>query len=100
MRLSRLYRWLPPIGVVCGLVAAFALRTSFRHDVIVHNSGPTIIVNASPNQNGTIGQVRPIIEMAFVLDTTGSMGGLIDAAKQKIWCIINGVMQSPCRPRV
>lgn len=33
------------------------------------------------------------LEMVFVLDTTGSMGGLIDGAKQKIWGIVNGVMQ-------
>ena len=33
------------------------------------------------------------LEMVFVLDTTGSMGGLIDGAKQKIWGIVNDVMR-------
>ena len=33
------------------------------------------------------------LEMVFVLDTTGSMGGLIDGAKQRIWGIVNEVMQ-------
>lgn len=33
------------------------------------------------------------LEMVFVLDTTGSMGGLLDGAKQRIWGIVNGVMQ-------
>jgi uncharacterized protein YegL len=33
------------------------------------------------------------LEMVFVLDTTGSMSGLIEGAKQKIWGIVNGVMQ-------
>jgi uncharacterized protein YegL len=33
------------------------------------------------------------LEMVFVLDTTGSMGGLIEGAKQKIWSIVNGVMR-------
>ena len=33
------------------------------------------------------------LEMVFVLDTTGSMSGLIDGAKQKIWGIVNQVMQ-------
>jgi Mg-chelatase subunit ChlD len=33
------------------------------------------------------------LEMVFVLDTTGSMGGLIDGAKQRIWGIVNQVMQ-------
>ena len=43
---------------------------------------------------------RDILEMVFVLDTTGSMGGLIDGAKQRIWGIINDVMQKPSKPRV
>src|SRR5690349_23667379 len=30
------------------------------------------------------------LEMVFVIDTTGSMGGLLDAAKQRIWGIVNG----------
>ncbi|HEY2963989.1 MAG TPA: vWA domain-containing protein [Pyrinomonadaceae bacterium] len=33
------------------------------------------------------------LEMVFVLDTTGSMGGLLDSAKQRIWGIVNDVMQ-------
>ena len=40
------------------------------------------------------------LEMVFVLDTTGSMGGLLDGAKQKIWGIVNEVMQSPSKPAV
>ena len=40
------------------------------------------------------------LEMVFVLDTTGSMGGLIDGAKQRIWGIVNEVMQTPAKPNV
>jgi hypothetical protein len=40
------------------------------------------------------------LEMVFVLDTTGSMGGLLDAAKEKIWSIVNDVMQKQSRPNV
>lgn len=43
---------------------------------------------------------RDTLEMVFVLDTTGSMGGLIEGAKQRIWGIINEVMQKPTKPRV
>jgi len=43
---------------------------------------------------------RDTLEMVFVLDTTGSMGGLIDGARQRIWGIINEVMQKPSKPRV
>jgi Mg-chelatase subunit ChlD len=34
------------------------------------------------------------LEMVFVLDTTGSMSGLIDGAKRRIWGIVNEVMQT------
>jgi Mg-chelatase subunit ChlD len=40
------------------------------------------------------------LEMVFVIDTTGSMGGLIEGAKQKTWQIINEVMQKSSQPRV
>lgn len=43
---------------------------------------------------------RDTLEMVFVLDTTGSMGGLIEGAKQRIWGINNEVMQKPSKPRV
>src|SRR5437016_13311503 len=33
----------------------------------------------------------PKVEVVFCLDTTGSMGGLIDGAKQKIWAICNQI---------
>src|ERR1041384_4859988 len=34
------------------------------------------------------------MEMVFVLDTTGSMGGLLTGAKERIWGIVNEVMQT------
>jgi Mg-chelatase subunit ChlD len=43
---------------------------------------------------------KPTIELVFVIDTTGSMGGLIEGAKQKVWSIVNEVMKSPSKPEV
>ncbi len=43
---------------------------------------------------------KKVLEMVFVLDTTGSMQGLIDGAKQRIWGIVNDVMQKQSRPSV
>jgi Mg-chelatase subunit ChlD len=40
------------------------------------------------------------LEMVFVLDTTGSMGGLLEGAKQRIWGVVNEVMQTSSRPSV
>ena len=37
---------------------------------------------------------RPTVEVAFVLDTTGSMGGLLDGAKRKIWSIATSVVDA------
>lgn len=34
------------------------------------------------------------IEVAFVLDTTGSMGGLIDGAKRKIWAVADEIRKA------
>ena len=38
---------------------------------------------------------RPVsrLEIVFVIDTTGSMSGLLDAAKQRIWGIVNKIMR-------
>jgi len=43
---------------------------------------------------------RPTIEVAFVLDTTGSMGGLLEGAKAKIWSIASRIMQGQPAPRL
>jgi hypothetical protein len=36
---------------------------------------------------GALAAAKPVLEVAFVLDTTGSMDGLIEGAKKKIWSI-------------
>jgi Mg-chelatase subunit ChlD len=43
---------------------------------------------------------RPDVEVVFCLDTTGSMGGLIDAAKKKIWSISNQIAGGAPTPRL
>jgi hypothetical protein len=35
---------------------------------------------------------KPVVEVAFVLDTTGSMGPLIEGAKRKIWSIATAIV--------
>ena len=42
----------------------------------------------------------PKIEVVFVLDTTGSMGGLIKAAKEKIWSIAGTMAQAKTAPEI
>jgi len=73
--------------VVCGLTAilASALGCGFLY-AAGKNAESAAIIAAE----------RPAVEVVFVLDTTGSMGGLIAAAKDKIWSFRT---QGPCRPK-
>lgn len=45
-----------------------------------------------PQINGEITTNSDIVEVAFVLDTTGSMASLIAGAKKKIWSIANTIV--------
>ncbi|MES9972189.1 MAG: vWA domain-containing protein [Candidatus Thiodiazotropha sp.] len=48
----------------------------------------------------TVNQESPKIEVVFALDTTGSMGGLIQAAKEKIWSIASTMAQAQPAPEI
>ena len=56
--------------------------------------------SSSKAENGTAKKARPRIEVCFVLDTTGSMGGLIEGAKQKIWSIANEMISAKPTPEI
>lgn len=43
---------------------------------------------------------RPRVEVAFVLDTTGSMGGLIEGAKRRIWEVARRIGEGRPRPEL
>ena len=43
---------------------------------------------------------RPRMEVVFVLDTTGSMSGMIAGAKQKIWAIANKLKSAEPTPEI
>jgi len=58
------------------------------------NQAPTSpVVAPNPNQH-------PKIDVVFVLDTTGSMGGLIQTAKEKIWSIASSMAQARPAPEI
>jgi Mg-chelatase subunit ChlD len=79
------------VGVAIASVFYFKSKTVEITDV------PEIRLEEFPEGNTSEGKT---LEMVFVIDTTGSMGGLIEGAKQKIWGIINEVMQKEAQPRV
>ena len=70
-----------------------AIRHALSLGLLLLAAAPTLAQTPPP-------AARPRLEMVFVLDTTGSMGGLLDGAKQKIWSIVNDVLRSPSHPTV
>jgi len=54
----------------------------------------------TPAKASVPADVRPRIDVVFVLDTTGSMGGLIEGAKAKIWSIANQMISAKPTPRL
>jgi hypothetical protein len=49
---------------------------------------------ASPEPPSFRAAAKPVVEVAFVLDTTGSMGPLIEGAKRKIWSIATAIVDA------
>ena len=43
---------------------------------------------------------RPVVDVVFVLDTTGSMSGLIQTAKEKIWSIASTMASAQPTPEI
>jgi Mg-chelatase subunit ChlD len=80
--------------IVFGFTRSGAGVRDKKPNVIVSDDKPKDVVNdKNPNE-------RKTLEMVFAIDTTGSMGGLIEGAKQRVWGIVNEVMQSESRPNV
>jgi Mg-chelatase subunit ChlD len=60
------------------------------------------LTGLSAHENFAPGQrlVRPRMEVVFVLDTTGSMSGMIAGAKQKVWAIANKLKSARPTPEI
>src|SRR3979409_2610314 len=71
--------------------AAYGGKIMFRHVmqaiVLAFALAPAIAATAPAS-------ARPVVEVAFVLDTTGSMGPLIEGAKRKIWSIATSIVEA------
>lgn len=85
------------LSLFAGTAAAVALYPEWRQtipaDPVVVNRPFTANMQVTSNQ-------RPKIEVVFVLDTTGSMSGLIQAAKEKIWAIATTMAQAQPAPEI
>ena len=88
---------LPSLGGVGGGFIARAWNT-----VAAGLLGCTLLVshNALAKDTSAEKQDKPKIDVCFVLDTTGSMSGLIEGAKQKIWSIANEITSARPTPDI
>jgi Mg-chelatase subunit ChlD len=59
---------------------------------------PALSFAGASSQTSTHPSQQAIIDVAFCLDTTGSMSGLLEGAKAKIWSIVNTVATAKPRP--
>jgi Mg-chelatase subunit ChlD len=73
------------IGILSIIMSVSAMLSSWQ----------SLFANTAPTS-----QSKPRIEVCFVLDTTGSMGGLIEGAKQKIWSIANEMISAQPTPEL
>ena len=83
-----------PTPLTLGLAALLPLPALAQHAMLLPEP-PPLADAAAPAVQG-LAQ----IEVVFVLDTTGSMSGLIDGAKRKIWSIANVIATATPRPQI
>ena len=81
-----------------GFLAALLLAASAPGEE--RKPAATTSAAAKPAARPVAADSRPRIDVVFVLDTTGSMGGLIEGAKAKIWSIANQMISARPTPRL
>ncbi|MCF7675117.1 MAG: VWA domain-containing protein [Akkermansiaceae bacterium] len=80
---------------------SIAIIASLAAVLCVHAADPGTPATPEPTLNDTTPQAaKPVVDVVFVLDSTGSMSGLIEGAKEKIWSIANSVISQQPRPVV
>lgn len=77
-----------PTLATATIVAAALLTTGTKK--LVSTPEPMTPVNVIPSFSGGDGHQ---IDVVFAVDTTGSMGGLLDGAKQTVWSIASHIKQ-------
>lgn len=83
------------------LITSVALLAGSSHAVSTQRPSTNIEVDQETHLISCISvQSPPKVEVVFVLDTTGSMGGLIESAKEKIWSIATTIAQAQPSPEI
>lgn len=88
---SKLIKILIPL-LICTSIAVPIMA----NEAAKANKKPVIAEQNQTQLNGqtTANIQKQTVELVFVLDTTGSMGGLIEGAKNKIWHIANEIQNA------
>ena len=92
-----------------GGLAAIALLSLFVVPRLVSTSAPATPPSSTSTAQPTVPPVEApaqpaeepaTLELVFVLDTTGSMGGLIEGAKETIWSVVNDFQSQKPSPKI
>ena len=78
---------------VSGLLAASNVSAANTTSTTASSAANATSADSAAKSTAQIAAVSNTVELVFVLDTTGSMGGLLEGAKSKIWGIINEILQ-------
>jgi len=83
----------------------FLLPTISLSIILACGEGETTIPDATPTGNATAttppaAPSRPVVDLAICLDTSGSMDGLIDAARRNIWTVVNDLALAEPAPEI
>jgi len=81
-------------GIRAAMFAALASLTAFTPLARAHEWSEPAPEPPAEQQRSAPRHEPAHIEVAFVLDTTGSMSGLIEGAKRKIWSIANQLVSA------
>jgi Mg-chelatase subunit ChlD len=91
-------------GAVLTLIAVLGIQRQSRA-VGTHAPRPVTVAPVprapelpDPLAQAPVAAARPRVELVFALDTTGSMTGLIEGAKKKIWSLASFVAQGQPTP--
>lgn len=87
-RESLIFLHIGNIMKISKILISLLLCTAFTTPILAAETTPTT------NQTSMQKTSNRDIEVVFVLDTTGSMGGLLEGAKNKIWHIANEIQNS------
>jgi Mg-chelatase subunit ChlD len=86
--------------IAIGLFGLTAAAVAYYPVIEDRNPGRTGDPAGQIPATDPVSNQRPVVDVVFALDTTGSMGGLIQAAKEKIWSIASTMAAAKPTPQI